>query len=69
MWPSKLKRRTRTKTFSSLNTVSSTASRVRETNLVLSYLHIGLKHVCSAYDFVVNPEQNLIVMDLLGKFG
>ena len=29
---------------------------------------IGLKHVCSAYDFVKNPEQNLIVMDLLGKF-
>jgi hypothetical protein len=24
--------------------------------------------VCSAYDFVKNPEQNLIVMDLLGKF-
>ena len=32
------------------------------------HIHIGLKHVCSAYDFVVNPEQNLIVMDLLGKF-
>jgi len=27
----------------------------------------GLKHVCSAYDFVKNPEQNLIVMDLLGN--
>ena len=30
-------------------------------------LFVGLKHVCSAYDFVKNPEQNLIVMDLLGK--
>lgn len=29
--------------------------------------NVGLKHVCSAHDFVKNPEQNLIVMDLLGK--
>jgi hypothetical protein len=29
-------------------------------------LPLGLKHVCSAYDFVKNSEQNLIVMDLLG---
>lgn len=26
----------------------------------------GLKHVCNAFDFVKNREQNLIVMDLLG---
>ena len=35
---------------------------------LLIALHIGLGHVCSAYDFVKNSEQNLIVMDLLGKF-
>ena len=35
---------------------------------VLIILSLGLKHVCGAYDFVKNPEQNLIVMDLLGKF-
>ncbi len=28
--------------------------------------NIGLNHVCNAYDFVKNSEQNLIVMDLLG---
>lgn len=27
-----------------------------------------MKHVANAYDFVKNPEQNLIVMDLLGKY-
>lgn len=27
----------------------------------------GLNHVCNAYDFVKNSEQNLIVMDLLGN--
>jgi len=26
-----------------------------------------VKHVCGAYDFVKGSEQNLIVMDLLGK--
>lgn len=33
---------------------------------LLIKLFIGLGHVCSAYDFVKNSEQNLIVMDLLG---
>jgi predicted Ser/Thr protein kinase len=28
----------------------------------------GLKHICNVYDFVYNTEQNLVVMDLLGKF-
>ena len=32
-------------------------------------MQIGLKHVCSVYDFVKNSEQNLIVMDLLGKLS
>jgi len=32
---------------------------------VLRHLH-GTKHVCNAFDFVKNTEQNLIVMDLLG---
>ena len=30
--------------------------------------HVGLSHVCNVYDFVNNSEQNLIVMDLLGKY-